>query len=495
VTGVQTCALPICGNTLNPIPGLILEGSIAGGALGSSVASAGDLDVDGFSDVMLGAELVSNTAGKVELHYGVGDGISRQASWFMDGQGGYGFQTKLLGDLNGDGYSDVAVSSPSITLSGGSNEGQVEVYYGASQGLPSLSSSWSLASGVSNARFGFSIAAAGDVNGDGYDDMIIGAYSFNDNAPTVTTLNGRAFVFHGSATGLVNTATLPTTPQELINLADWSVGSTVAGAKLGHVVKGVGDLNGDGYADVALTHLESSGSVEVYYGSANGLNSSGFSWRLDAPNAGTSGQTISVNAAGDVNNDGFDDLLVRTLTNFNATIYVFYGAATGLEADAVSLTTTPAAVSAARKWQFAATTTTYATSFASAGDVNGDGYSDIIVGDPNAVNGASENLGQVTAFYGSAAGLPAQASWTMLPVTTVTTTVDGFSHGFGAAVASAGDVNQDGFTDVVIGEPTYQDTTCVLITISGLLPCRGKKSCVCILPQVPRARLPLSSIQ
>ncbi|MBK7434204.1 MAG: FG-GAP repeat protein, partial [Chitinophagaceae bacterium] len=142
------------------------------------------------------------------------------------------------------------------------------------------------------ANFGYSVSLAGDVNADGYSDVIIGTYQFDDGANTV---EGRAFVYHGSATGL------SATPNSTLDDADQ------AGAQFGFSVSTAGDVNGDGYSDVAIgaPYYDDGANADegrafVYHGSAAGLSASPNNIPDDANQAGAR-FGYSVAFAGDVN--------------------------------------------------------------------------------------------------------------------------------------------------------------------------------------------------
>jgi hypothetical protein len=146
-----------------------------------------------------------------------------------------GYSVATAGDVNGDGYSDVLVGMPEYD-EGDTNEGAVFVFYGSASGLPANPSPfpiWQINQG--EAHFGTSVAAAGDVNGDGYGDIIVGAPYWTDSQ----TDEGGVWVFLGSSSGLV--------------LPPWSSqGGGQQDAEFGASVATAGDANRDGYSDVIV---------------------------------------------------------------------------------------------------------------------------------------------------------------------------------------------------------------------------------------------------
>jgi len=157
--------------------------------------------------------------------------------------------------VNGDGYSDVIVGAP-LYDGGHDNEGRAYVYHGSATVL-STTASWNVESDQADAQFGYSVGTAGDVNGDGYSDVIVGAPYYDSDE----TDEGWAYVYHGSATVLSTTA-------------DWTAESDQAGANFGYSVGTAGDVNGDGYSDVIVgaPYYDSGetdeGRAYVYHGSA-----------------------------------------------------------------------------------------------------------------------------------------------------------------------------------------------------------------------------------
>src|SRR5439155_1297498 len=228
---------------------------------GASVAGAGDVNGDGFADVLVGAYQYDNgefDEGAAFLYYGSTTGPSPLPAWtFEPNQTGawFGYSVASAGDVNGDGFADIIVGAPLYDFGGFFDEGRVFVYFGSASG-PSLNPSWTADGNKGVAHFGQSVAGAGDVNADGFADIVIGA-------PTYDT--GRVFVFHGSVAG-------PSLSP------DFMAKNGRTQADLGTSVAGVGDVNGDGFSDVAVgaprigtSTNPAEGSVLVYYGGRNGL--------------------------------------------------------------------------------------------------------------------------------------------------------------------------------------------------------------------------------
>jgi hypothetical protein len=400
------------GAGLAAAPAWTVESDQTGAAYGYAVATAGDVNGDGYSDVIIGANLFDhgqNNEGRAYVYLGSSAGLEAIESWAHEvDQGQFGASVGSAGDVNGDGYSDVIVGAWNFS-NGQPAEGAAFVYHGSAASV-AFTEAWNQFF-PSGSGFGASVANAGDVNGDGYSDVVVGAPHYANGEPD----EGRAYVYHGSAAGL---ATIPA----------WTAESNTAGALLGTSVANAGDVNGDGYSDVVVgapylaNGEQDEGRAYVYHGSAAGLAPTP-AWTTESN--GTSARFgSSVASAGDVNGDGFSDIIVGAPLLDNGQqdegrAYVYHGSAVGL-------VTTPAWTVESNQVQL-----NFGTSVASAGDVNGDGYSDVIIGAPG---GGS---GRASVYHGSANGLLATASWTM--------------NEYVFMVASAGDVNGDGFSDIIVG--------------------------------------------
>ncbi len=253
------------------------------------------------------------------------------------------------------------------------------------------SPAWTAESNQAGATFGFSVATAGDVNGDGFSDVIVGAWLYDNEEAN----EGRAFVYLGSAMGLSLTPV-------------WTAESNQADAAYGISVATAGDVNGDGFSDVIVGAFKydngqtDEGRAFVYHGSAAGLGATAV-WTAESEQAsGFFG--FSTATAGDVNNDGFSDVIVSGLGYDNGEpdegrAFVYHGSAAGLATN-VAWTAEPDQAGAE-----------FGTSVATAGDVNGDGFSDVIVG-AQSFDNEEDNEGRAFVYLGSAVGLGANAAWT-----------------------------------------------------------------------------------
>ena len=423
-----------------------------------AVASAGDINGDGFSDVVIGAPWADNTSnndeGRVLIFLGSATGLSTTASsslWGGSNGPYFGWSAAGAGDVNSDGFDDIIVGASRYS-NGQNQEGQVLLFRGGPGGIETAPA-WRIESNQAGAMLGSSVASAGDVNGDGFGDVIVGASSYSNQQ----TQEGKAWIYLGAANGLATTAT-------------WTQEANQNNANYGTSVAGVGDVNRDGYGDVVVAAPNydngqtDEGKVYLYRGSASGMQST--TWSPEGDQAGALfGSTVA--PAGDVNGDGCADVIVAARAydvpiSTGATIIdggrvqVYYGSnATGSQGlDSVG-------------WMVEGSTTQAATGagVGSAGDVNGDGYADVVVGAPSLLNNTD---GAVYLYYGSATGLNVFSAWSVAAT----------GVRFGATATGVGDVNGDGFSDIMIGSPFANQPTprgrIQLYTGNGYLPFLGK---------------------
>jgi hypothetical protein len=415
------------------------EPNIANSEYGKSVASVGDVNGDGLHDFIVGAPSIDNPSnptlndaeGGAFVYLGTTGTFNNTPSWTSYGgqsADSMGHSVAGAGDVNGDGYSDIIIGSPYYDQGGFTDNGRVDIYLGSITGL-SLVPSWTTYGTANNQQYGSSVACAGDVNLDSYSDIIIGAKNYSDLSGTQNG-EGAIYVYHGQNSGPT------TTPSTVIE-------GNQAGAQFGFSIACAGDVNGDGFNDVVVgapkynNGTVGQGRVTIYHGSPFGITSA---------NQTLYGATINPNAnfgycvasAGDINGDAFSDIIIGSpfynQTNIGeGRADVFNGSVTG--------------TSASSSWfvRSAANNFNLGFSVASAGDVNSDGYSDIIVSQPG------DSKGRINSYHGSSTGLGATRAWT----TTGGASTGGTAAKMGYSIAAIGDMNGDGFGDIVTGSPVY----------------------------------------
>lgn len=412
---------------------------------GQNVATAGDLNGDGYSDLVIGAQRASEGGneefiGRAYVYYGSSSGIHQTPSKelsFFDFFGAFGASVACAGDINGDGYSDLLVGGPGVGYQNFPirEQGRVFIYYGSDTGISSQANDFRDGD-QTNDGFGSLVAGAGDINGDGYSDVIIEASQYSNGNGV---RDGNLFVYMGSPSGL--SATYVKKLSVPNNMGPTSFGSSIAAGT---------DFNGDGYADLAVAqpfyydnYPHNISIVRIYYGSAAGLPDSVY--KLDHTGAGSTilGQVVA--SAGDVNGDGYADLMVSGSQYDSVAhttiprVVVFHGSANGIMPGNLEV------ADAASRYNSQLT-------IAAAGDVNGDGFADIIIGVPDYPEGNNVNAGRALILNGAPAGLSDHPD--------VVFNSPGLSDaGFGQSIQYAGDINGDGFSDVVIGDPYFHETT------------------------------------
>ena len=412
-------------------PNWTTESDQAGAFFGASVSTAGDVNGDGFSDVVIGASAYDNgetNEGRAFVYHGSASGLSSTPAWTAEcneAQAEFGLAVAMAGDVNGDGFSDVIVGAHGMDGSQ-SDEGRVFIYHGSASGLGAVNAIRSGGGSGTSIHFGFTVSTAGDVNADGFADVIVGAIGF-DNGQTD---EGGAFVFHGSAAGLGN-------------LPAWIGEANQASAWYGGSVSTAGDMNGDGYSDVLVgANSYDNGQLDegrafAYFGSATGLSLTP-GWTTESDQAGA-GWGSAVATAGDVNGDGYSDVAIGS--------YLYDAGQTNEGRIAIYLGR-PSGIGTAQTLESDQGGALFGLAVATAGDVNGDGYSDLIAGCYQFDNGQTDE-GRAFLFAGSATGLDNLPGWTA-----ESDEADAF---MGFAAGTAGDVNGDGYSDVIVGAPNFDN--------------------------------------
>ncbi len=419
----------------------------------------GDVNGDGYTDILVGAARVDNGGtrkGQAYLFFGSADisgdltGNSTDADLTISGENDndlLGSSVSLKGDVNGDGYADILVGARGVNADG-SAKGQAYLYFGASDITGNKTGNTTDANLVitgasDNDALGDTNAASigGDVNGDGYADILIGA----SNSGAAGTNRGQAYLFFG-ASDISGEKTANATDANVVI----SGGSN--GDFLGMAASLGGDVNGDGYDDIlvgsqaAATNM---GQTWLFLGAAD-ISGEKVGNTTDAALIITGASAanmlgVSLSLGGDVNGDGYDDILVGALnagSTSNGQAFLFFGSADISGEKEGSTTDADLVISGANNNDI------LGVSVSLGGDVNGDGYDDIIAGAVGASIGGVDN-GQAYLFLGSS-DISGEKTGNTTDADLVITGVDDHSW-LGDSSSLGGDVNGDGYDDILVG--------------------------------------------
>jgi hypothetical protein len=388
----------------------------------------GDVNGDGFDDILVGSNY-NGGGGAAYVVFGRPGAFSTAPDLStLDGANGFRLggvsapshfsESLSLADVNGDGFADVVVGAPDVTTTN-TYAGATYVYFGKAGGFPASLSVSSLngtngfkisGGGTTNERTGQVVSSAGDLNGDGIDDLIIGTM------PTSFVFTNTAYVVFGhTGTFSSNLDLSALDGTNGFRLHGAPSANPVIASYFGGAVASAGDVNGDGIgdiivgapsADTAYHTVDRHGAAYVIYGTTSGFAADVSVTSLTGSNgfkiAGADADQVGfdVASAGDVNGDGFDDLIVggpisNTTMGYSATgaAFVVFGGPSMGASISVSALDGSNGFELLGGGQLNRT----GQSVSSAGDINGDGFADLIVGAPNDAN---QNLGFGYVVYG-----------------------------------------------------------------------------------------------
>jgi len=493
--------------TLSSDEGLVVKNGL------TTISAAGDINGDGLADFAI--PTVFDNAASVAIVFGTGDdlgsitdgqsfleltAIDSSAGLYVKVQDGRPIDSiSPAGDVNGDGIDDFIIG-----ISSTSDGGNALVIFGSRNGLGTdidgksvletgtlaPASGFLITGDGANDGAGESVAGLGDINGDGFDDLIVGAPGGDDNGSAA----GESYVVFGRASGFGTVVEGRST----VNLSALGINEgfiitgAAAGDESGESVSAAGDVNGDGFADLLIgarhNDLGASDAGEAYviFGKAAGFGhvvGTGQNTRrvidLDALGStegfvvqndkAISNFGLDVSAAGDINGDGFGDIVVASRqtnngNDFTGLAHIIFGSTSNLgTADGAGRSV----VDIASLAPFSGFGIVFsdganepsARSVSAAGDVNGDGFDDLLVS--NLAGGAGTGGGGETyLLFGTDQGFGVFGfGHTILDLADFSRR-DGIiisastqDDGAGFNVSSAGDINNDGFDDIMISSP------------------------------------------
>ena len=366
-------------------PDIIIHGEQEGDSFGYSI-NGGDINGDGLTDLIVGAvQGISKQPGAVYIFFGSEKGISRSPSIILRGQRKgewFGFST-AIGDINGDGYKDIAVGARLNNMAA-KEAGAVYIFYGGYKGYPSEPDI--IITGEKPLDyFGVSLACI-DIDKDGLDDIVVAATGYNGEGVD----RGAAYIFHGRKNFpseiLAKEAETTARGGEGLNVisGETEISAKEADIKIvgeksmyvfGKVVTKLGDINSDGLDDFGIGAYdwagETPGYVYIFLGGKqipSNAKASDAAWVIRGGRSDTM-FGCSLAGTGDIDGDGIDDFMVGSNAYKRGAVYLYLGTNDG------KFISPSIVINVGNNWKFG-------KAVAPAGDVNGDGRMDFLVGEP-----------------------------------------------------------------------------------------------------------------